>query len=377
MLEDDLLRLVGLIYDAAADPARWHDVLKTTATLGGFSAGTIHFQDLQSHAVGLVYSLNVGPDYEATYGQYYASVNPWSRRTDLLVKGRINVRRMVMSDPAMAATEFWNDWARHMGLFDFTAGVLAQSGTLTGAITMYRGPNAERCGETEVQLMQVLTPHIIRATELHRRLGTLETRNQALASAIDQLPYGFVLVDATARIQLLNRAAEIVLAQRDGLGVVAGRLVATDPVCQGRLARIVRDAAAKGGLADAGGTLAVERPSMRRAYVVVAAPLRPGGFSDVENALAAVFISDPEAQVESAADLLVRVYGLTRAEAALAQRLMQGQSLAAAADELGVSRNTVKTHLQRIFTKTGTHRQSELIRLLLAAAPMRKPPCDT
>jgi DNA-binding CsgD family transcriptional regulator len=71
----------------------------------------------------------------------------------------------------------------------------------------------------------------------------------------------------------------------------------------------------------------------------------------------------------SSAELLRRVYGLTNAEAAVALHIADGQGIKPIADELSLSTATVKTHLQRVFLKTGTHRQAELVRLLLEIAP--------
>jgi DNA-binding CsgD family transcriptional regulator len=47
-------------------------------------------------------------------------------------------------------------------------------------------------------------------------------------------------------------------------------------------------------------------------------------------------------------------------------RLGNGDSVEQIADELGVSRETVRSQLKRVFAKTGTHRQAELLRLVLA-----------
>ncbi len=61
------------------------------------------------------------------------------------------------------------------------------------------------------------------------------------------------------------------------------------------------------------------------------------------------------------------IYGLSAAQTQLAILVAQGDDLAAAADKMGVSINTVRTHLQRIFERTGVHSQSALVGLLLSA----------
>lgn len=62
----------------------------------------------------------------------------------------------------------------------------------------------------------------------------------------------------------------------------------------------------------------------------------------------------------------IRRYGLTPAEARLLDILCAGASMPQAAMQLGVARTTARTHLQRIFDKSGARRQSDLQRLIFA-----------
>ena len=66
--------------------------------------------------------------------------------------------------------------------------------------------------------------------------------------------------------------------------------------------------------------------------------------------------------------LLCRLLKLTPAEARAALQLTQGGGSEEMATRLGVASNTLKTQLQAAYTKTGTHRQADLLKLLLALA---------
>ena len=94
----------------------------------------------------------------------------------------------------------------------------------------------------------------------------------------------------------------------------------------------------------------------------------------VKEGAAFVFISDPASQPDLAPDILRATYGLTRSEARLAILLAGDRSLAEAADELSVSIHTVRKQLQSLFAKTGTHRQSSLVGLLVRSAAALRPP---
>jgi DNA-binding CsgD family transcriptional regulator len=83
-------------------------------------------------------------------------------------------------------------------------------------------------------------------------------------------------------------------------------------------------------------------------------------------AVAAVFISDPAQGAKTVPEVLRRLYGLTKAESRLVVLLLEGESIDVAARELGISAPTARTQLKSVFQKTGTGRQSDLIRLVMS-----------
>lgn len=65
------------------------------------------------------------------------------------------------------------------------------------------------------------------------------------------------------------------------------------------------------------------------------------------------------------AAILAKTFGLTPSEAKLASIIARGAAPDIAAQELNISRETARNQLKSVFAKTGTHRQGELIALLL------------
>jgi DNA-binding CsgD family transcriptional regulator len=113
--------------------------------------------------------------------------------------------------------------------------------------------------------------------------------------------------------------------------------------------------------------LAVHGHSGRRPLSVLVAPLRgehPFVLEPVATAI--LFVTDPDRVVSAPRSHLRELYGLTEGEARTAEALLEADRLADVAQKLGVSLATVRTLLQRVFEKTDTHRQSELVRLMLA-----------
>jgi DNA-binding CsgD family transcriptional regulator len=77
-----------------------------------------------------------------------------------------------------------------------------------------------------------------------------------------------------------------------------------------------------------------------------------------------VLIYGPREWRDISIEVLVEVYGLTRAQAEVARNLFAGQSVEQTAASLDLSRNTVRTHLKQIFTRCEVRSQRDLLHLL-------------
>jgi DNA-binding CsgD family transcriptional regulator len=179
---------------------------------------------------------------------------------------------------------------------------------------------------------------------------------------------GVIFLDQNGRVVASIREAQRLLAQDDGLCLRRDGLAAKLSTENRELRALVAGAIAtsrRNGLA-AGGVLAVTRPSDKRPFGVVVSPVGRDAFdANAGRPSAAVFITDPERKPESIDAALTRIYKLTPAEARLAQLLREGETLVQAAERLGVSHNTARTHLRAIYQKTGTSHQGDLVRVLL------------
>lgn len=112
----------------------------------------------------------------------------------------------------------------------------------------------------------------------------------------------------------------------------------------------------------------VERPSGRRPYTLLVTRLLPTPLLGADrDAQAVIFVSDPEDPSLGMRDLLSSLYKLSLAEADLASLVTAGHSLEEAAAIRGVSVHTARSQLKNIFSKTGVHRQSDLVRLILGS----------
>ena len=109
--------------------------------------------------------------------------------------------------------------------------------------------------------------------------------------------------------------------------------------------------------------MSIPREGQRPLHLLVS-PLRSEDGALPGNAVVAVFLIDPARQTAAPENVLRSLFGLTGAEARLAIRLQQGHSLSETAELNHVSRETLKSQVGAVFSKTGTRCQADLIRLL-------------
>jgi DNA-binding NarL/FixJ family response regulator len=201
-------------------------------------------------------------------------------------------------------------------------------------------------------------------------LITLSERTQlsflSAADVLNHLSDGVLLFNEAGKAIFINRVARRILSEEDGLALRNGTLTGMRSEDSQRVRHLLAAvlAPADGGLLA---PVLLPRPSARRPYAMRACRLEPGLELEPDwGALAALFLSDPEARSRPSEAMLIALYDFTQTEARVAAHLTVGLSVNDVAETLRISRNTVHHHLKSIFRKTDTTRQSELVSLILS-----------
>jgi DNA-binding CsgD family transcriptional regulator len=159
---------------------------------------------------------------------------------------------------------------------------------------------------------------------------------------------------------------------RAGSGLYLGRdgLRAETPGETRLLRRMIADCAEpRDELGGAGGRVRLSRELLAPLTVLVIPHRTRFVWIDIVRPRAILFITEPEEAAVVRSEDLRRDFGLTPAEAGFTREVLKADGLKAAADRLGISLTTARTHLAHVFDKTGTHRQAELVRLILRTQP--------
>ncbi len=370
-----LLELTELAYEAALEAELWPLVLSGCAE--AFSSPAVILLGMERQSGRLCFEVSHGIA-DARRGEVLQALLGFVRSGDSLCNGSRVVLAYDSVSPAGADTRSAvpptaprRDSGYYMAaLLDVGAGHSALAAA-------YREPTADAAAQRVWERFRSLAPHLERALQLSRRLASLDTHSAASHETIQRLPVGVFMLDASGEVQFVNQAAHELLDDRDGLQVVEGALRSEDPEADGRLRELIRGAlAAEQAAGPPGGVMVVHRRPPRRPLSVVVAPVRTEQslfFRDTR--LLAVFVADPDRRHTPPKEFLQGIYGLTRTESRLAGMLVSGLTLDEAALQLGTRRGTARVHLERIFRKTGTNRQADLVRVLLTSpAALRAAP---
>lgn len=373
---EDYSDLVGRIYDAALDPQLWPETLERVAGAVGATAAGLMLTDPIRQRFAAV-SVGVSPAAVDAYNQYYWRIDPMAPVLGRMPTGLLFTDRSVVSRSELERTELHNDWAQPQGLEDSAFAILLRDGPALGAFCLGASARVNAYERSDaMQLLRMLVPHLQRAARTQWTMdGAIAGRNVAFA-ALARLRHGVALIGAGGKVLFVNDAAARLAAQPDGLSIGTAGLRAALPVQDAALQRLLARAFANNDSdVPAGGMLAVSRPSGRRPFVVSVNPLREVAEAFRTHCPCSVaIIVDPDDPLPILPRHLQELYGLTPAEAAVAIQMLHGRGLKAVADTLNVTLSTVRIHLQRVFEKTGTHRQAELVRLLIDSQTAFDPP---
>jgi DNA-binding CsgD family transcriptional regulator len=275
------------------------------------------------------------------------------------LRGSVILDDQMCPRPDRVRSECYNDSSAPMTDVHGATEMIDDDALLLAAM---RGRQRPPFGETERQGLQVLLPHVTRAKAVGARLQMFD----ASTTVLDALDVAIVFMTSNGALIHCCEAAERIIANADGLSVINGRLRATEPRLDARLREALRAAACAGRAIDSPATVTIDRASAKRPYQLLLSPLRHGlaGFAGVRQPEVVLLIVDPENMRPAAVDVLKRAFRLTRREAALASALSTGKPIDAAADEIGMAYETARSHLRRIFDKTQTSRQTELMTVL-------------
>lgn len=244
---------------------------------------------------------------------------------------------------------------------------------LKSGCIIYYANDYESIPNRDIDLVETLSPHFLKALDITRWAQGLRQRFNAVLSALDRLDLGMLVFDTKGRLVLRNQCADELLSARDAVWLDAGqRLVFRDENVGRAVGQAVRDVSetANGRNRVANVEIAVPRVIATTPLLVIASPLRDAG-EELEAQLSGCLLTliDTERLSGLRVDAFGRAYGLTPSEMKVAALLMTGLTTPEIAEEIGVAPSTAKTHLKSLFSKTNSSNRVNFVWRAIQFAP--------
>jgi len=348
--------VVAAFYDAIPEPTRWPDALGGFAAQFGASHAILAASNGGANGPQIDWA-GVLPEYQERFRHFVRDNNPIQVAPGHRYHGQPYTDRMVMPTTAFQRTNFYQDWCRPQHIETVMGAAVIQDAR--GIVLLGLG-RADPFSDAELVLHRSLMPELNRIMALRMRLMEVDLQRARLRALLDQVGTPILLATSAAGLLHANRAAEALLRAGDVLVLAQGRLAGVTERQTDALRSLIRRA----GSNTAGQNLTIHGEHGGTAGIAILPVHADHGWAEGASDGVALFVTVSEQTNGTAAAVLQALYRLTPAEAAVAELVGQGGGVPAAAGVLGIKTSTVRSHLHRIFAKTGTERQSQLAALL-------------
>ncbi|WP_394761860.1 helix-turn-helix transcriptional regulator [Phenylobacterium sp.] len=363
-------RLVGSIYDAAVEPDRWPEALE--AICGFIDAKTAVLQSYDVFDRSPPFQRHVGyePQWLEVYFAKYYALNPYMDDVARLGPGDCAFTSSRPDYQDLFQSEFYTGWLKPQALVDGSVLVVEKSMSNITTLVNARGESEGPFDETTLERLNLIYPHLRRAMLIGRAFESHRRQRADDAAVLDSLAAGMFLLGRRGDILQANAAGAAMLAARSALKNNGGRLELAVPSAD----RLLKAALAAGREGEAvlggkGASIPVRgEDSESSEYIVHLLPLnavRQQSIDASQGADFVVFVRRIDGGDIAAIAAFTQRFNLTPKEAHVLQTVVEVGGVPQAADVLGLSAATVRTHVTAIFDKSGVRRQADLIRLLM------------
>jgi len=363
--------LIGEVYDTVLDQSLWEGVIERTAHFVRGTGASLYSKNVANQDGSVQCVVGIDPHYTQLYFDKYVTLDPTNGGHFLAEIEQPVAVADLMTPLEFRETRFYREWVRPQGLVDCVNAVLDKSATSVAMFGVFRSERDGIVDDEARRRMRLIVPHIRRAVLIGRMFDLKAAAAATFADTLDGLTVGMCLVDAGGRIVHANAAGYAIIGSGDVLRSVGGRLVAHDP----QVDKTLREIFAAADQGDAAlGTMGIAVPLIGKddeRYVAHVLPLTSGArrrAGRTYTAAAALFVRKAALVVPSAFEVIGKTFKLTPTELRVLLAIVEVGAVPEVAAALGVAATTVKTHLGRLFAKTGATRQADLVKLVAGYA---------
>jgi DNA-binding NarL/FixJ family response regulator len=364
-----LTSLTTSIYDAALDQALWPDVLASLAEFTGGQVAGLIIKDSAKRNVSAHFQAGVDDTYMQLYADTYSQLGP-------IASSPCGDLEQILTIPDLAPYDefrrgrFYQEWAGPQGWVDAAMVTLCRTATCCAYLSVARRESAGMVDPEMRRRMGLIVPHMRRAISIYRTIESKEAETETFADIFDGMNAGVIVIDSNCGIVHANTAGKDILSSGDLLRSIGGRLAAGDANVDQTLRETVASTEHQDAEVCAKSIVLPLSARDGERYLAHVLPLtsvaRRRARRYAASAAAAMFVRKAALEAPSPPEVIRSTYNLTPAELRVLFAIVEIGGVPHVAAALGIADTTVKTHLSRLFEKTGAARQADLVKLVAA-----------
>lgn len=353
--------LVESIYDAGLDPSLWNDVVVGIRDFVGGQACGLFSKDSISKFGVTHYYCGADPHYIQLYSETHSKFDPL---TILPPHGQIVGIPDLVNFDEYRRGRFYQEWMRPQGCGD-AANVVLENSNASCPVMMTVLSGRRMVDAKMKHRMSLIVPHASRALLVNRAISSKLTLATALADVLDNLSSGIFLLDSCCHVVHANASGCALLEADDVVRVAAGQLVTSGAEANQTLREVFAARRDMTSLAPGGRAIPLLSSNGERyvAHILPLSSVLRNGSERSTDAVGALLLRKVTLGGHSYGELIARAFDLTPAELRVFLSIVEVGGVPETSVALGIAETTVKTHLHRVFAKTGISRQANLVKL--------------
>ncbi|MHC2331583.1 helix-turn-helix transcriptional regulator [Bradyrhizobium sp. USDA 4454] len=343
--------------DAVVDPLLWPVLMESICTAVGASAALLLQSDVRTPDVPRTESIDEGTRFY--FANNWQEKDPRAIGFPRMMAGEVVTDHDLLTPEQIRADPMYNEVLFPFG-FKWFAGIGFWADSAAWALTLQRTESEGSFDEADKRALARLAPRLTETATLATAVGRVAL--SSMTNVLEKVQRPALVLNRQGLVLSCNAAADAGFDQ--DILVRNRRLALRDRDAMAKYHRLVDlIRSSPDGVALPAEPIVVRRAAKPPALIRVL-PVDGAASSVFLGARAMLVFSNLSPPPLPDAKLVARAFDLTPAEARLTALLTGGLSIQAAAGELGIAPATARNHLKSVFSKTGVHRQSELMRLV-------------
>lgn len=362
---DDLSNVLACIYDAGLDRSLWSPALSRISHFVGGTSAALSHRNLRHGGGEIRCASGIAPRYAQILFDRHIKPIPGAGHKPMDDSEYLLSTSLPLPRTDFVKTAFHDEPMRPIGLSDLI--ICHKSENDLSMLIVFRDERDEEFNNEARRRAELVISHIHRAASFQKQIDSRSARVSILAQMTDLLDMGIYVTNASGHILHSNATGSALIAAGHTLYSVGGRLALRNAQSEKAMRKFFAD------LHKVDGDRIPTRLSLSIAggdghlYVSHLLPLKSTFdhlTGDDATPTTALFIRRANLEMSLNLDVLSKAFRLTPTEVRVLTSIVDIGGTPEAAAALGVATTTVKTHLGRLFEKTGATRQAELVKLV-------------